>query len=312
MSFPSFLRPFALCGLLSACTFANYHPPLSQAVAPGYKVVRVLPPNPKPYDFVAVYVQPEDMVVAESDLQPEPAVAPVTPVVPVAAVTPEPEVGPAQPEPEVVMIAPEPEVVIIAPEAEVEVAVSPTVAVNPPAVDAAPKVVSPPEVIFHDPSAPEVSAEDLVEPTPAVVPEPQADNRYALAEQALDRGAYADAFPYFLSLIEDHPSNPDFFFRAGFAAFMAGANGQGESWFPQATALLRRCLELHPQHIEGQFVLGCVYDWSEEWFAAENAYQRAIELDPGHRKSIQNLAALYQRQGLESKARELLIRLRRL
>jgi Flp pilus assembly protein TadD len=59
-------------------------------------------------------------------------------------------------------------------------------------------------------------------------------------------------------------------------------------------------------------VLGCVYDWSEEWFAAENAYQRAIELDPGHRKAIQNLAALYQRQGLESKARELLIRLRRL
>ena len=163
------------------------------------------------------------------------------------------------------------------------------------------------EVVWSEASAPTpLEPAEVVEPDEEIMVITPLD----LADGALHGESYAMAFDLYTEFLSDHAETPNLFYKAGFCAFMLGTENPGEEWFPRATSLVQRALELEPQHGDAQFILACCYDWQDEFFAAEQAYTRAIELSPGHQKSIRNLIALYQRQGLDAKADELMEMLR--
>ena len=163
------------------------------------------------------------------------------------------------------------------------------------------------EFVRAEGSAETVEPETMVEPTEDVMVITPLD----LADGALHGESYAMALDMYMDLLGDRSENSSLFYKAGFCAFMLGTENSDEDWFPRATSLAQRAVELEPQHVDAQFILACCYDWQDEFFAAEGAYKRTIELNPGHLKSVGNLIALYQRQGLGAKADALKEMLRR-
>ncbi len=117
--------------------------------------------------------------------------------------------------------------------------------------------------------------------------------RHGVAVQAMDR------------LLVEQPDDPALWFRAGRLALEAARAGEEGLDYEGAAALLEQAALLDPQSAGIQHLLGVARAAAGDASAAEEAWRRALELEPDHLEAAESLFLLLQRNGRGPEALQL-------
>lgn len=141
-----------------------------------------------------------------------------------------------------------------------------------------------------------------------MVPEQGQSQKWELmrAEALQASGRNQEAYRSFRHLAEAEETNSQLWNEAGMSAFRAAAESSWIDGFEFAAECFSFAGRENPQEPRYAFNLGCALDWDSDFTGAEEAYLRALELNPVHMKAAGNLVELWTEQSRWLDARRLL------
>ncbi|MBF0497941.1 MAG: tetratricopeptide repeat protein [Deltaproteobacteria bacterium] len=129
--------------------------------------------------------------------------------------------------------------------------------------------------------------------------QPDADTACQIGDEYLKSGQRVQANTYYARALEMAPGHPGVHLGLGRLALDTNKIDLALTYLTKAARLDKNSPDILNE-------LGVCYGRKDMWDAAETVWSRALEIHPGHGKSIFNLGLLYQRTGRDSDALELL------